>query len=80
MAARKRKSSGKPKRAGRRRKPQPRIWTNSKGELCIGLDCYTIRVPENGDIKIDVEDCPAEFRERIRKNVQKGARTLYRVD
>jgi hypothetical protein len=53
---------------------------NEQGELCVGNECVKLRVPDKGDIEIDLKDCPDEVRKRFAARlIGDNAGTTYKV-
>lgn len=56
----------------------PSITKLPDGTICIGEGCSVIRVPPQGNIEIDLSDCPEDVRGQIVRRVAiDGAGTEY---
>lgn len=62
-----------------------KVFTNSKGEICIGNNCFRMRAADSG-IKIafnpNAKDCPADMDKALEKLTQlvtEGKPTEYRI-
>lgn len=54
-------------------------YVNERGELCIGSDCVSIRVPEKGPIQVDLSECDESTRKHFTNRLVEGADTEYKV-